>query len=72
MNKVKETVCAIIDAFENLLEENDITIPDEDREGNEDEDRIYGMTYGNLETEITEILRQSEIVSPIYFEEEND
>ena len=30
----------IVEAFEDLLEENDITIPDEDREGNDDEARL--------------------------------
>ncbi len=46
----------ILDRFEDLLEKYDITIPDGDRQGDEGEARIYGMTYGELMQDITDIL----------------
>ena len=48
----REVANNIVEAFEDLLEENDITIPDEDREGNDDEARLYGTTYDNLLTNV--------------------
>lgn len=36
MERNREIACEIIDIFENLLEEKNITIPSKDREGNED------------------------------------
>jgi hypothetical protein len=58
MQKVQVRLIAnqICEQFEDLLEKHDITIPDEDREGNEDEARLYGMTYAELEDRITSIL----------------
>lgn len=49
-------ICAIIDKFEMLLDWNDVTIPDDWREGNDDESRIYGCTYHMLSCEIEEII----------------
>ena len=46
----------ILELFEDLLEKHNITIPDEDREGDESEARLYGMTYANLEDGITAII----------------
>lgn len=46
----------IVELFEDLLEKHDITIPDEDRTGDENEARIYGMTYGDLEDEVKHVL----------------
>lgn len=46
----------ILELFEDLLEKHNITIPDEDREGDESEARLFGMTYANLEDEITAII----------------
>lgn len=45
----------LIDIFEEFLDEHDINIPDEEREGNEGEARIYGNTYDDLlyKTEIS-------------------
>lgn len=45
----------LVDLFEEVLDEHDITIPDEAREGNEDEARIYGKVYDDLlyKTEIS-------------------
>ena len=46
----------IIKEFEELLNKNDIKIPDKFREGDEDEACIYGETYYKLEDKIKEIL----------------
>ena len=46
----------ICDLFEDLLDEHDITIPSEDREGEEGEARIYGDVYYDLEARVTELL----------------
>lgn len=55
---IKECVAAIIDVFEEILDANDIDIPDENREGNEEKARIYGKTYYYIEDKIKEILSQ--------------
>ena len=49
----------IIDIFEELLDRCDITIPDKWREGEEDEARIFGDTYYELENKIVERLRRN-------------
>ena len=49
----------IIDIFEELLDRLDITIPDKWREGEEDEARIFGDTYYELENKIVERLRRN-------------
>lgn len=46
----------ICDLFEDLLDKHDMTIPSEDREGEEDEARIYGDVYYDLEARVTELL----------------
>lgn len=46
----------ICDMFENLLEEHNITIPNNEREGECDEARIFGSDYFNLEDDITDVL----------------
>lgn len=48
----------IIEIFENFLEEKGITIPNEDRDrdGNEDSAIIYGCDYGDLESQIDSVL----------------
>lgn len=48
----------IVELFEELLEKHDITIPDEDRTGDESEARLYGCTYWDLEDEVKHILSQ--------------
>lgn len=48
---------AICSVFEELLNEYDITIPSKDRTGAEDEARIFGEVYYELEDKIKEILR---------------
>lgn len=50
----------IIDIFEELLDRLDITIPDKWREDEEDEARIFGDTYYELENKIVERLKKEE------------
>lgn len=56
----RDVAISIIDIFEDLLDENDITIPDEFRSGEEgsDEARIFGDTYYDLENKITDLLNK--------------
>ena len=48
----------LIDIFEELLDRLDITLPDKWREGEEDEARIFGDTYYELENKIIERLKK--------------
>ncbi len=57
MEQARKKAIKILDEFEELLEEKNITIPDEDREGNKEEARIYGSSYYLLEDKITEIIK---------------
>ena len=41
--------------FEEMLESKGISIPDEDRTGEESEANLYGITYATLEDEIYSI-----------------
>ena len=50
----------IIDIFEELLDRLDITLPDKWREGEENEARIFGDTYYELENKIVERLKKEE------------
>ena len=54
--KVKQYSAEICDLFEELLDMNDITIPDNDRTGDESEARIYGETWSELIDQTTDIL----------------
>lgn len=56
MIKLREYSVEIVELFEELLEEYNITIPDEDRTGDENEARLYGMTYSNLEEDVLHAL----------------
>ena len=56
---IRNTADDIIDIFEELLDRLDITIPDKWREGEEDEARIFGDTYYELENKIVERLRKN-------------
>lgn len=47
---------SILSEFEELLERHNLTIPDVDRDGNEEEARLYGSTYYSLEDKITEMI----------------
>ena len=57
-NNLIETADDIIDIFEELLDRLDITLPDKWREGEEDEARIFGDTYYELENKIVERLEK--------------
>ena len=46
----------IADIFECVLADADILIPDDEREGDEDEAALYGDTYSDFEDDITEEL----------------
>lgn len=56
---VRNTADDIIDIFEELLDRLDITLPDKWREGEEDEARIFGDTYYELESKIVERLKRN-------------
>lgn len=58
-NNLIDTADDIIDIFEDLLDRLDITIPDKWREGEEDEARIFGDAYYELENRIVERLRRN-------------
>ena len=58
-NNLINTADDIIDIFEELLDRLDITLPDKWREGEEDEARIFGDTYYELESKIVERLRRN-------------
>ncbi len=57
-NNLTDTADDIIDIFEELLDRLNITLPDKWREGEEDEARIFGDTYYELENKIIERLRK--------------
>ena len=58
MVKVRKVALDICELFEDLLDEHDIIIPDDDREDDEAEARIYGETYAELEDNVKEILME--------------
>ena len=58
-NNLLDTAADIIDIFEELLDRLDITLPDKWREGEEDEARIFGDTYYELENKIVERLKRN-------------
>lgn len=57
-NNLTDTADDIIDIFEDLLDRLNITLPDKWREGEEDEARIFGDTYYELENKIVERLKK--------------
>lgn len=57
-NNLIDTADDIIDIFEELLDRLDITLPDKWRNGEEDEARIFGDAYYELENKIVERLRK--------------
>lgn len=57
-NQIKEVASDIINQFEELLSKNNIIIPNEDREGNDDEACIYGKDYYDLEDYIINVLKK--------------
>lgn len=54
----REYAAKICDVFEDLLAEHGIMIPDENREGEEDEACLYGDAYYATEDSIVEILTE--------------
>lgn len=48
----------IIDIFEELLDRLDITLPDKWRKGEEDEAKIFGDSYYELENKIVERMKK--------------
>ena len=56
---LRNTADDIIDIFEELLDRLDITLPDKWREGEENEARIFGDTYYELENKIVERLKRN-------------
>lgn len=56
--KVRKFAATICDLFEDVLDEYGIDIPDGDREGNEEEAHIYGITYAQLEDDVKEVLME--------------
>lgn len=65
MKKVDEATLrgfthSIVDLFEEILEQNDISIPDEFRDGyevpEEEQARLFGETYYQLEDDIFHLL----------------
>ena len=59
-NNLIDTADDIIDIFEELLDRLDITLPDKWREGEEDEARIFGDTYYELESKIVGRLKKED------------
>ena len=56
LGKTRGIAVMILDIFEDTLADKGIVIPDDEREGDEDEACIYGSTYYELEDAITELL----------------
>lgn len=56
----REWVMAICDAVEDVLEEYDVTVPDEDRIGDESEARLYGAAFDKVANAVTDILTAME------------
>lgn len=58
-----ELIGQIIDIFEDFLEDHNIDIPNEERDGNTDEAAIiYGSDYGQLQEELLELMKAWEII----------
>lgn len=72
MNKIKSLVISILDEFEQLLEDTDTTIPDEFREGEEGEARLFGDGYYRLEDSIYNMIYSEFIIQPIEFIEKGE
>lgn len=58
MEKEREIAIMVLQVFENKLEELNISLPDTERTGSQDEAKIYGQTYFELEDTITQILKE--------------
>lgn len=56
--QLRSIAATIIDLFKDLLEKNNVTIPDIYRMDDPDESRIFGDTYYTLEDSIVRILER--------------
>ena len=54
---IKNRAIEILDIFEDVLQENNIKIPDEHRVGLEEEACIFGETYYHTEDEVQSVLK---------------
>lgn len=54
----REWIAAICDAVEDILSEYDIKIPDEERNGEENEACLYGRSYDIVADSVQNILQQ--------------
>lgn len=57
VGKHRGVAIRILDIIEEMLENKGVSIPDEDRTGDESEACLYGITYADLENAIEELLR---------------
>lgn len=57
-DKYTEIACSIIDVFEDVLEKNNIIIPDKFRNGDDDESNIFGDTYWYINEKIIDIIKK--------------
>lgn len=55
---IRQISAEIADIYDSLLADNGIMVPDDGREGNEDEAALYGCTYSEFEDCITEQLAE--------------
>lgn len=53
-----EKTIEIMNIIENFLEEQNITVPDDNRQGEDDEARLFGDTYYRLEDQIRSVIEQ--------------
>jgi hypothetical protein len=64
MNHERKLACAILDIFEDLLNEYDLVIDSEDRkevvQAGEEVAALYGEEYFSLEDKITDLLEKNE------------
>ena len=56
MNDTRSYAMMICQEFEELLDEHNIDIPDDDRQGLPSEARLYGATWGTLVDNVQMIL----------------
>lgn len=70
MDKYRDIAISILSIFEEFLYEKGIDIPNEDKEGNEEEAILYGSDYYSLEDKIVDILNKS--IKPFTVNTEED
>jgi len=58
INDARTIAFNVISKLEDILEKENITLPDPDREGNTNESAIYGQVYYDLEEEIAGIIKR--------------